>query len=774
MAQNLTQRSFRSGEWNPSLHARIDLRSYAEALATCYNFYVLPEGGAANRPGFEYVDATKYHDKRSRLKQFQFSVVETYMLEFGERYIRFYRNGGRIILPEDPAAWASGADYAAGNYASDAGVHYYCKVSHTAAGSNQPGAGGNWTDYWHALTDSVVEIPTPYVADDLPLLKFTQSADVLSIFHPAYPPRELARTDHHVWTLTDMVFEPQIATPTGLSVTTETVGTGSTERAYRVTAVSAQTGEESLASTTATVETDTDGNWIEGEYIELGWTAVSGASRYNVYKNKNGVYGYIGTTTETTFTDDKIAPDLIDTAPPQTARMPFSGEDEYPGVGEYFEQRFVFGRTNNAPQTIHTSQSGQFQNMNISEPAKDDDAITFTLAGRKVNEIRALVGLSDLIVMTSGAEWRIKGPDGYLKATQPPDAKAQSHHGSSHVPPLVVANTVLFVQTSGSIVRDLGYAFDVDGYKGFERSATAKHLLLNKQITEWCYAQAPDSVIWAIRNDGVLLSLTYQDEHEVYGWSWHETDGEFESIESVREGNEDAVYAVVKRTIGGETKRYIERLHTRRFENAIDAFFVDSGLTYDAGDVSYLVTENGEILSTEDAASLAPESTTSMISVVDAVESLTLNGLDHLEGKTVSILADGNVKPPQVVTNGAVTITPSASVVHVGLPYTGRLKTMPIDTGQGQRGKKMLAGSVYIDLLDSRGLWAAPGDDESRAVEYKQRTNENYDEETRLKTGRIHIALNADWEQNGVVTVLQRDPLPVTVLAITPEVEYGA
>jgi len=171
-----------------------------------------------------------------------------------------------------------------------------------------------------------------------------------------------------------------------------------------------------------------------------------------------------------------------------------------------------------------------------------------------------LVPLSDLVVLTSGGEWLMVSNDGKVITPSSIALKPQGYRGASDVPPLVIGNTILYVQSKGSIIRDLAYALESDTYTGNDLTVLSNHLFAGKQIVEWAYSQAPHSMVWAVLDDGSVAALTYMREHEVWGWSRHDTDGTFESVCSVAEGNEDATYFVVKRTINGTTKRYIERL----------------------------------------------------------------------------------------------------------------------------------------------------------------------------------------------------------------------
>jgi hypothetical protein len=683
----IPQRSFSGGELAPSLHARSDLAKYQSGAKTLRNMFVHAHGGASNRPGTKYIAEVKDSTDRVRLIPFQFSVSQTYVLEFGDLYMRVFTDGAQVLL---------------------AGVPY--------------------------------EIATPYTTADLPTLKYVQSADVMTIAHPSYATRNLSRTAHTSWTLATITLAPALAAPAG-PIATPTNGTGAVPThtdSYKVTAVAAETLEESLPSVAATC-LNFPLSPATGTYNTVTWSAVTGATKYNVYKESNGsgIHGYVGSATALSFVDSNLAPDDSDTPP--GARDPFAASN-YPGVVTYHQQRRVFGGSTSAPQTVWMSQSGNYSNFNVSSPSRDDDAVTFTLASPQVNEIRHFVALADLLVLTSGGEFKVTGGGSGGGDAITPSAvvvRPQGYRGCSHVPPLIIGETALFVQAKGSIVRDLGYSLDTDGYTGNDLSVLSNHLFEGLTIDEWAYAQAPHSIVWAVRSDGVMLSLTYMREHQVWAWCQHDTAGLYESVCTVSEGTEDAVYVAVKRTINGVVRRYVERLQSRIVNDVRDSFFVDSGLTY------------------------------------DGAAATVISGLDHLESETVTILADGSVSASQIVSAGTVTLPAAASVVHVGLAYTSEIKTLDFDLAQARApaNAKRRVTEVVVKVERSRGLWVGPNAD--NVIEVKQRDVEPYGDPIELVTADIKIAIPPSWGRSGSIVLQQIDPLPLTVLAVLPEVEIG-
>lgn len=762
MPTPLIQPSFTGGELSPSLHSRVDLSKYSVSLKTCRNFYVQAHGGVSNRPGTQFIAETKTSSKKSRLIPFEFNTEQTYVLEFGDLYMRVFKDGGQVL------------------------------------------SGG-----------SAVEITTPFTSAQVDDLQFTQSADVMTICHSSHAPREVARSSHTSWTLTTISFGASLSAPTGVSVSAQNYDATLDNRSheYAVTAVDTVTGAESLASSTSSV---TNNSLSETRTNTTTWSAVTGADRYNVYKKKGGILAFVGASDTTTFVDDNIDPDTADTAP--TNRTIFNATGTYPSTVSYFQQRLAFAQSDNAPQTVWLSQTGNYHNFNVSTPLRDDDGITFTIAAQQVNEIRHMMPLANLVILTSGGEWLMRSADGVLTPVSIV-MEPQGYRGANEVPPLLIGNTILYIQSKGSIVRDLSYTLESDSYTGNDLTVLATHLFEGKQVTSWAFAQAPHSVIWAVLSDGSLSALTYMREHEVWGWSRHDTDGTYESVCSVSEGSEDAVYFIVNRTIGGVTKRYVERLHTRVFSDVADAFFVDSGLSYDgthtgsttmtlsggttwlhgenitltasastfvAGDVgnAFVLTIGVETLRCKVTAytsgtvvtvQAARDVPTAFRSVATSTWSKAvdeLSGLGHLEGKSVSILADGNAEAQLTVASGAITLTNPASKIHVGLPIQSDFETLSVEHPKSTiQGKVKSIAKVNLKVKDTRGGRVGPNFE--RMNEFKQRAYEAYGEPTALRTGDIEVTLPSDWNRLGSVCYRQDDPLPVTILAVIPEITIG-
>lgn len=820
---DLIQPAFSSGELTPSLHGRVDLERYHTGLKTCKNFIVMGEGGVTNRPGLDFIGATKDHTKRSRLIPFEFSTTQAYALEFGDLYMRVLKDGGHVLEPSVAISGATQANPvvvttgAAHGYANGDEVYIdsvvgmtelnqkrYIVANKTANTFELQGVDGlGYTAYVSGGTVArIFTLVTPYLEADIPTLNYAQSADVMTLTHPSYQPQDLTRTDHHVWSLTAITFAPETATPTGAAAS----GSGSTS--FKITAIAEETLEESLPTAPL------DGGALP---VTITCTDPGGIERWNIYMLDNGIYGYIGTTEDpvTGFVAAVGIQADVSLNPPK-ARNPFSGANDYPSAVAYYEQRKCFGGTNNDPQKGWMTQLGKYKNMTKSIPQKSDDAIDFTVNSLQVNRIRHFVPMEELLAFTSGSEWKIGSGDVAFTPTTM-RVRKQGKVGCSVVPPLVIGDTVIFVQEKGKTVRDFAYTQGSNTYNGMDLTLASTHLFRGYEIDEWDFAQIPFEVVWAVRDDGVLLGMTYIKQQGVIAWHRHDTDGEFESVCSIPGAQEDDVYVIVKRTIGGSTKRYVERFHARELASIDDAFFVDSGLsysnpvditgatqanpvvvtaaghTYSNGDIIRIthvegMTELNEEyfkvanktastfeLQNEDGVNVDGTGYAAYISGGEARDTVTsVSGLDHLEGETVSILGDGSVHEQKTVVSGAVTLNRALSEIHIGLPYVSDFETLDLATSQsggyGQSKEKKVS-RVAFKFEKSRGGFV--GNADGVLTEFKQRTDEDYGKPIRWITGIQSIVIDPSWNSNGRVLLRQTDPLPITILSVIPTVEIG-
>lgn len=813
------QRSFAGGEMSPEMYGRIDDQKYQSGAAMIRNFITKPQGPAENRAGFEYVIAVKDSTKKTRLLPFTYSTTQTMVIEIGVGYFRFHTQGATLLVGT-PAAWSSATAYVVGDLVSAMGINYYCIVANT---NNLPATSPT---YWYAIVGTAYEIPNPYAEADLFDIKYVQSADIMTLTHPNYPPKELRRLGATKWTLVDINFGSPLPAPTGLAVSAYIPPSSSVNAdtyqsmSYVVTAVDADLFNESSPSTAASASNNI---YVTGARNTITWTASAGAARYNVYKLQGGIYGYIGSTDTTSIIDDSISPDLSKTPP--IYNNDFISSGNYPGSVSYFEQRRCFAGTLNDPQKIWMTKSGTESNMSYSLPTKDDDRIEFRVAAREANTIRHIVPLTQLLLLTGSAEWRVTSVNSDAITPTTISVRPQSYVGASNVQPVIINNAMVYCAARGGHVRECGYSWQSNGFVTGDLSIRAAHLFDDEDIVDIAYSKAPQPLIWFVSTSGKLLGLTYVPEQQIGAWHQHDTDGTFESCTVVAEGMRDVLYVVVKRVINGNTVRYIERQADRMNHSPEYAFFVDAGATYDGNNTtSKTVTISGgttwtsadSLTVTMSAATFAYPGTTDVndaIVVTDtdgnkyrllikSVSSTTvatvrtdntipvslrsvatttwamarnsISGLNHLEGKTVSILADGAVQPREVVTSGSISLARAAAVVTIGIPYQSDIKTLPlamaIDNGMGQ-GRYKNVNKAWLRVYKSSGIFIGP--DENHLVEAKQRTTEPYGSPPDLKSEEVQIVLTPSWADSGSVYVRQNDPLPLSIVSMTLEVSVG-
>ena len=825
-------KSFSSGEISPEMAGRIDDSKYQQGAATMRNFIAKPQGPAENRPGFFFVKEVKNSSKQTRLIPFRFNVSQTMVIEMGEEYFRFHTQGATLQYL-DGSAWSANTTYYIGTIAKHNGVNYYAKTNHS--GSTPP----NSTNWYALPTDMTYEVPSVYQEDELFDIKFVQSSDVMTLVHPNHPPAELRRYGATNWQFINIDFTASITAPTGLSVTAYMPSSASNnsdtneDHTYVVTAIAADGVRESAASGTQTVSNNI---FVTGAKNTVTWNKVTSASRYRVYKEQGGLFGFIGEKDHDSsgnpntysIVDNNIAPDFAVT-PPRYETI-FSGTNNFPNAVSYFEQRRVFAGTNNEPQTIFMTRSGTESDMSFKLPIRDDDRIKFKVAAREANRIKHIVPLTQLLFMTEAAEWRVTSVNSDAITPTSIAVKPQSYVGANDTQPVVVNNSMVYIASRGGHARELGYNWQSNGFITGDLSIRAAHLFDGFDITDMTLAKAPTPIVWMISTSGKLVGLTYVPEQQVGAWHQHDTDGTFESVTTVAEGSVDAAYCVVKRTINGNTKRYVERMGTRDYASQRDSFFVDCGRSYNGTNTNNLrtvtITSSGNYskgssvtlefpsnipvfkfgnngLSTDlddaiiivdgtetyrcDITAIADNHTATVkldrdlpsnlqntaITTYEIAEK-TITGLDHIIGKTAHILADGAVHPTQVVSNnGTVVLNRAASVVHIGLPYVSDLQTLPLalQTEAVGQGRVKNLNHAWLRVFESSGIFAGPTSE--KLTEAKQRTTEPFGSPPNLKTQDIKIMLTPTWQEYGQIFIRQTDPLPLTVVGITLEVSVG-
>lgn len=866
----VTQRSFSGGEISPSLYARTDFSKYSTSLRTCRNFIVQKHGGAANRPGTMFVGEVSDSSKAVRLIPFIFNSDQAYVLEFGQNYIRFIRDGNyiqeaaknisNITMGGNTTLTVVAHGYSAGQEIYVSGIVGTVELNNRnfkvgiisvnviqlfeMDGITSVNSGTYSAYVSGGTTERVYQVTTTYQEADLPYLQYAQSADVITIVNNNYAPSEITRISDTSWTFFPISFKSDVGFATNL--TTPLVGVNTRYREWKVTAIRKEDYRESnsainvdpynitsitkanparvtiasgpvllplyegdevyltvngmtelngrrfyitnvsgLAFDLIGIDSTNYGTFTSGVFRQafvrqqadtisssatrtITWAyayTVTDAEEFNVYRRDDlsGAFGLVGVVKGNSFVDVGLTPDFSKTPPSE--RNPFVNANDYPGVVNYFQQRLVLANTINDTEKIFTSKIGDFKNFGVSSPIQNDDSITFKIAGRQVNAVKHIIDLNKLVVFTAGGEYVVNGDQANIVTPTDINVRAQTYNGASYLQPIIINNSALYVQARGSIVRDLAFSFESDGFTGNDLTVLAFHLFEGQLLTDWAFQQQPHSVVWVVRDDGTLLGLTLLKDQQIVAWHRHDfEDGFVENVCVIPEGDEDSLYVTVRRTINGRSTRYVERLSTRRVDLIEDSTFLDSYLTYDgrnttsttmtlsggttwaydndlvltasaafftAGDVGnsiQMFTDTGEIL----RCSITAYISTTVVTVrghkttpvsLRGVATATWNkavdqvsGLFYLEGQDVSIFADGFVvaNPNNdaynvvTVTNGSITLDKPYAVIHVGLPYTSDLQTLNIDTAQGETlaDKKIQIQELTMFVEESRGVWA--------------------------------------------------------------------
>lgn len=556
-------------------------------------------------------------------------------------------------------------------------------------------------------------------------------------------------------------------------------------------------------------------------------------SEYAVYKNYRGDWGLIGYVQAPWFLDDGIEP--VVSIGPKEFQNPFASAGDYPAAVGIFQQRLMFARTDNDPQTVWASQPGHFTNFGISSPLSAEDSIEARLAsGGSVDEIRHLVPLQKMLTLTEGSEWTFDhGQNSDALSPDNIEFNIQGYEGTSSVRPLTIGNEALFINRNERDIRSLQFKIEFASYVGNELTLLVPHLLEGKRIVSWCYQQHPDNIAWIILDDGSMLSFTYIPQQEVWAFARHNTDGLYKRCASITTDGEDEVYFSVERTLNGTTAVRLEQLSDRDLEHIYDAFFVDCGLSIDnpktisgvvitATEITVTATahgfSNGDFVHIDDTVGITADGTNSDYSTFNnkkykvagatthtfELESIdgvaltsadgfsgtyvrngvarecfnTFSGLGHLEGESLSICADGMSIGPKTVSNGSITLgtlDPGYAVVHAGLPYVCNVQTLRMEiAGRNTgtvQGSKKTVKECTFRFFKSSGGEAGPNEDMLTLIKWRQ--NEEWGAANALTSNDKDIVVKSNWNKEGRVYFRQSEPLPTTILAIITYFEVG-
>lgn len=681
--------NFTGGEIAPTLSARYDLARYRNCLSCMENMLPGLHGDTARRPGTRFVANLDGH---SVLIPFSFNALtsQNFVLVFGSHCLHIAGEQGLENIP-------------------------------------------------------VIE--TPYAPGELQDISYAQVGDTVYLAHSNHPLHKVVRRDApenrtqfeeaaYAWSLEKVALNASLAAPELPSVTFSG-SAGSYTLRYKVAAVDAA-GRESLPSPAGQCANGRHpSDWVQGNSAAISWAAVEGAVEYNIYREEAGYFGFIGVSGGLNFNDQNYQADTADT--PKEDWDPFA-DGNYPGIVAFHQQRMVLAATPKNPQAFYMSRVGDFENFRKSRPLQDDDPVEYLIASGSIDAVTWAASFGDLLIGTSGSEYKASGGDGASITAGNISITAQSYWGSAGLAPIIIGNSILHVQRHGSRVRDLFYSLEKDGYAGNDLSIMAPHLFEGHTILQWAYQQTPGSTIWCVRDDGLLLAFTYMKEHDIWGWSRQITQGRVLSAAAISGEKGDTLMLVTERRIDGQPRIFLERLadQWQDHEPVEEAYFADCGLTFRLP---------------------AP--------------ALTLEGLDHLEGCELAVLADGSPVEGCVVHQGRINLPYAASVVQAGLPYASALSCLPVehDSQYGTSlGRQRAYGMCTARLYRSVGGKYGPDRHELYDLPFLP---DHWGQAVLPYSGEVSFAPGGSWETSGSLWLVQDRPLPFRLLSLVLEVNFS-
>jgi hypothetical protein len=802
---NVIKTNMTAGELSPRLMGRVDIARFQNAVATMENAWPLKHGGARRRTGSRYIAGAKFDLKKSIVRPFIFSSSQSYALEFGDLYMRVFKDLGQVL-------------------------------------------GGGGLAY---------EIATLYAEADLPELNYAQSADTMFLFHPTKPTVKLTRSAHASWKQGAFPFtveahdEVGITPNTGVTLSAATVGVGRVATAAAATFLVSDVGRkitsgDGVMLITAFTDTlhvtgDISTAFASVNLAALGWTldespktgltpSATGpiGTQINLTLDANGwqndavrscVGNYVhingGVVQINGVTTALVATGIVRSvllAALKAGSEYWSEESKiwtltngYPRCGTLFEQRLILAGTTRFPNTVWGSKSGLYGDM--TNGAADDDGFSFTMASDQQNPVQQLASIKQLIPLTYGGEFSVRG--GIEKPITPTNAqvKSESTYGIKNVRPVRVGTELLFVQRAGRKLRSLGYQAITDNFVSPDISVLSEHIT-EGGISELAYAQEPDSLLAMVRADGQMPTLTIDREQEVLGYARQVTDGLVESACSIPYQDRDQVWAVVKRTINGVTKRYIEvfdinadftqdRMTDASIAGNTGAAIAITAIAWAAGVVT-VTCAGPHGLGISSVARIAgvtpagyngdktvvtvpgPNQITYALEADPGVQTVlgTLlplakvwTGLGHLEGKQVDLLGDsGIVFPPQVVAGGQVTYPRAVPNVEIGLHYKTTIVDLPTEVllpEGSMRGRPVSINEVRVRLYKTVGCKV-----ENEQVPFRKFGVGVLDQAVKPFTGVKKVDVTG-WDVDRALTIVQDQPLPFCLLSIVKRVTVG-
>lgn len=765
MKVDVIQTSFAGGEFGESLFGRTDVAQYETACAIVENLLPRPYGSIISTPGTEYINATKTGGSTSiaRVLDFTFSQTDSYIIEMGVGYFRFYTNGSVVV--------------------STGSTPY--EVAHT------------------------------YTASEIPDIQISQINDVIYLAHENHPPAKLTRLASNSWTLEDFQFTG------GPFLNDNVIYSGGTTTVLSSATItpSGTNGTITLSSSANVFIPSTSTLGHVNTFWKIGGLVTDATTGLDV----QGYVKITAVTNPSTSTASVVKKLSGTSATTLWAQGAWSDILGWPSRVTFHQQRLCFARTTYQPQNVWASQNFIYENFAVNG-GLDDDALNLQLASSESNDIKWIASGDSLICGTYGGEFVVKSGDGSPLTPSNTNVSKQTSWGSEAIPPKRIGNFFYYIQRFGKKLRELFFIWDLDSYKSLDKTILSPNISgtgTTDKIIDFAYQQNPDTVLWCVCTNGTLATLTREVDQEVQSWARQITDGVYESIATIpsQDGPHDEVWVVVKRTINGSDVRYIERFYSQLVPTWQDKCrYLHSALEYDAyeatssptatsislsatGGTSVVVTSSDTYFSSNDVGQriravdsngvtvgeLKITGHTSGTIVVGDVKKVfdaqsysdglwgvsvsSISGLSHLEGETVSVLADGGTdKPSKVVSNGSITLAYDYFVVLIGLPYTQRLKTLPKEAGSQRgtsQGKIQRINEVGFKVNRSfKGFLVGDSTANLRKIQFREPTTLMGTPES-LYTGTIpNITFNGNYAYGSQVLIENSEPLPIELLSI--------
>lgn len=748
------QTSFAAGELDPKLWGRNDLSIFNHGLRHALNFFITKQGAAVSRPGLGYCGSVPVAhpidpgepdialSDNIRLIPFHYSDTQSAILEFGPKYIRVWQNGAVLEDPPGTPVTVStnltSSQIWSIKYMQSGNVMWFVCGSGSLSSLYTLTRDSN-TSY--TLQESLPGlIPTGTIIDVDAATRTTgfmlrTDATMIGVTDTSHPDREW------VWwyaalrqnSTTGAIYE-EPARKVLLEYDSTTYP--------GVPAATVRTSLPVYSDRAITLSRTPEAGAISGDRV-VAW---------NIYRGRGDYAGFVGQTKTRNFVDVGETPDYSK-QPPKSDLIFYVYDNDgttvldvaYPTCVGFFEDRFVFGGTDLQPTRLYLSATGRLHDFVVRTLSPPDGPMQFDLNMRRFERIEFIVSLEKLLVFTDSSVWSIGGHQGNPLSNDSIDAKVVEDIGCHDVAPLTFDGVVIYARRKGFGARMVAPAQTLSGYQGVSVSDHAQHLF-GYRIVDWCYQEDPFGLIWAVREDGKLLSGTLDKGSGHIAWCEHETDGIVESIASVPEDEEDAVYIVVQRTVDGATERHIERMTSRLQwpdDPTIDGICLDSAITSTA----------------------AP--------------STTITGLDTLIGEEVYATGQGLPVYGPFTVDGAGTITlpetPDANnganlTIHVGRRYSCEMETLDVAHSSARMQQKGLM-RVGFEVYDSTGLEVGP--DEDNLVPWRQRqVSESYGI-VGSATELVSVAVKGTYDLTARAFLRQQNPKHVTVVGITRVFDGG-